>query len=139
MIERRDVVRLKVPFPDISSGLAVRSHMYICRQVENSVHSFVKCQSLKPWMLTSSIFQHYWDEQPDISRNPFQHETRIDCDKEFFTTGIQYDDALKTISRPDVCEDVMREVERELFCDGFDETQIDEAALLQINQLVERV
>lgn len=139
MINRKDVIRVRMPFPDISSDLATTSHMYICRQVEEDTYRFLKCQTLKPKMLGSDIMQHYWDEQPDITRNPFCHATRIDCDKEFVTTGVQYDDALKTVSRPDVSDDVINEAERELFCDGYTSHNIDESNLLRLNPLVSAV
>jgi len=32
LINQRDVVTIRIPFPDIASTLAVRSHMYICFQ-----------------------------------------------------------------------------------------------------------
>ena len=80
LIDRSDVVRIKMPFPDITSNLAVNSHMYICHHVSGNTVSFVKCQTLKPYMLISSPIKHYWDEAPDIARNPFQRTTRIDCD-----------------------------------------------------------
>ena len=139
MIRKKDVVRIKVPFPDISSDLATNSHMYICREAAGNTYRFIKCQTLKPYMLYSSIFAHYWDELPDITRNPFARETRIDCDKEFVTTGVQYSDALKTPSRPDVCEDVMSHVVSELLCDGYDSNLLDEHMLVRLNYLITAV
>ncbi len=139
MISRKDVIRVRMPFPDISSDLAITSHMYICRQVDGTTYRFVKCQTLKPQMLGSGLMRHYWDEQPDLSRNPFCHMTRIDCDKEFCTTGVEYHEALRTTVRTDVSGDVMREVERELFCDGYSSYRIDETSLLQINPLVSAI
>lgn len=139
MIKRKDVIRIKMPFPNISSDLATVPHMYICRQVEGTTHRFVKCQTLKPHMLGASPMRHYWDEQPDVSRNPFSHMTRIDCDKEFITTGVRYHEALRTTARTDVSDDVIREVERELFCDGYTTYHIDETSLLQLNRLVSAI
>lgn len=139
MINRKDVIRVMMPFPDISSDLATTPHMYICRQVDGTTYRFVKCQTLKPGMLGGGPMRHYWDEKPDPSRNPFRCVTRIDCDKEFVTTGVQYDDALKTTTRQDVDDSVICEVERELFCDGYTACNIDEPSLLQINPLVSAI
>lgn len=136
MIKRNDVIRIKVPFPGLTSGLAKKAHMYICREADGPTHRFVKCQTLKPQMLTSNLMRHYWDEAPDLTRNPFTRTTRIDCDKDFLTTGVTYHDALKTTARPDVCDDVLIHVEEELFCDGYDTHPIDEAALQTLNTLV---
>ena len=46
MINRSDVVRIKMPFLDITSNLAVNSHMYICHHVSGNTVSFVKCQTI---------------------------------------------------------------------------------------------
>lgn len=135
MISRKDVLRLKIPFPDISSRLATNSHMYICRNVDDNSVSFVKCQTLKPYMFTQPVMRHFWDEVPDISRNPFLRTTRIDCDKEFATHNVQYDERLRTISRPDVSEDVIIHIEQELICDGYASEKIAEDEIVQLNAL----
>lgn len=49
MIKRGDVVALYLPFPTISSDLAVKNHMYIC--IDNSMtknKELVKNQTFKP-------------------------------------------------------------------------------------------
>lgn len=139
MIERNDVVRIKMPFPDISSDLAVTSHMYICHNTNKNIVQFVKCQTLKPYMLSSSIMKHYWDESPDINRNPFNRKTRIDCDKEFVTSSVVYDDKLKTTTRPDVCDDVMLHIDAELLCDGYVSNNINENELMLLNTLIKKI
>lgn len=136
LINRKDVIRIKMPFPDISSVLAVNSHMYICCFNKENQVGFVKCQTLKPYMITDSPMKHYWDEEPDIQRNPFMHTTRIDCDKEFVTRDVQFDDRLKTTTRTDVCEDTMKHVEGELECDGYMTNNVQADDLLEINGLV---
>ena len=45
MIDRKDVVTIRIPFPNISSDLAVRSHMYICHHTKQRLKKFVKCQN----------------------------------------------------------------------------------------------
>lgn len=139
LINRSDVVRIKMPFPDISSDLAVNSHMYICRVADGNTFCFVKCQTLKPYMLISTPMRHYWDEAPDITRNPFQRATRIDCDKEFITCHVRYDERLRTTWRPDVCNDVMLHIDAELLCDGYVSNYIEESALLSLNPLISEV
>ena len=119
LIKEKDVIRMKVPFPNINAGLALQSHMYICRRANASDYGFVKCQTLKPFMLNSSLFIHYIDEAADINRNPFQWATRIDCDKLFTTQSVSYNDRLKTILRTDVCQSLYDDVIRELNADGF--------------------
>lgn len=139
MISRKDVIRLKIPFPDISSGLAAKAHMFICRENIRDNVELIKCQSLKPYMLYRHDMQHYWDETADITRNPFSHTTRIDCDKEFTTHTVKYGDMLKTTSRPDVCDDVIYHVEDEMEKDGYQQTRLDESKLLLLNAYVSRM
>lgn len=133
MIKRCDVLRVKMPFPDMSSNLALNSHMYICREKVGNTVKLVKCQTLKPYMLINSPMRHYWDELPDINRNPFQKTTRVDCDREFVTYNVYYENRMKTTIRPDVSVDVVENVERELFMEGYDVCEINEAELISLN------
>ena len=136
MIKQKDVIRIKIPYPTINDKMALNSHMYICRNSDINNYELVKCQTLKPYMLINSPMVHYWDEIADITRNPFLHTTRIDCDKIFITRNVVYDDKLKTLSRPDVCDDVLESIEKELQIDGFDEVEISEEKLKIINSLI---
>ncbi len=136
MISKRDVIRMKVPYPTISDKLALSTHMYICREAKKPKYEFVKCQTLKPYMLYNNVMTHYWDEKPDIARNPFKHDTRIDCDKTFRTYHVVYGDALKTTNRPDVSEEVMNSVDRELEEDGYEVIDVQENDLKSINSRI---
>lgn len=136
MINAKDVIRMKVPYPSISDNLAVSAHMYICKGTDGTNYEFVKCQTLKPYMLTRKICNHYVDEKADITRNPFQRTTRIDCDKTFSTSGVRYDERLKTAVRPDVCRELYDDVIKELYADGYDKITVNETELLSINHLV---
>lgn len=136
MINTRDVIRMKIPYPSISSKLAAAAHMYICKTNNNHKYEFIKCQTLKPYMLMGNQMQHYYDEFADISRNPFQKTTRIDCDKLFTTSTVKYDDALKTTARPDVCMDLYNAVIKELNADGYTSLNIDENILQSLNPLI---
>ena len=122
-----------VPFPDISAGLALSSHMYICKDSSHPHYSFIKCQRLKPKMLIRSPIRHYVDEDPDLSRNPFLSKTRIDCDKLFITNSVTYEDSLKTGRRPDVCNDLYVDVITELVEDGYISISINENDLVTLN------
>lgn len=136
MISEKDVVRMKVPYPSISDGLALSSHMYICKTVNSTIREFVKCQTLKPYMLTNNTMQHYCDEQPDITRNPFRRVTRIDCDKLFATSSVRYDLGLRTDSRTDVCQALYDVVVKELEEDGYTRVGVNETELMSINPLI---
>lgn len=127
---------MKVPYPTISDSMALKSHMYICRTAGPSCFEFIKCQTLKPYMLIDNPMRHYWDENADITRNPFLHKTRIDCDKTFRTYNVSYNDALRTTLRPDINDEVFISVEIELLEDGYDEIDILENDLKFINSLI---
>lgn len=139
MINERDVLRMKVPYPSVDSKLAASSHMYICQNAKSPHYSFVKCQTLKPYMLVNNTMKHYCDEQPDRSRNPFQKVTRIDCDKLFSTHAVSYHDSLKTTIRDDVCVELYRAVERELYEEGYLDIPIHEGDLVKLNVLVNKI
>lgn len=136
MINEKDVIRMKVPYPTISDTLAVSAHMYICRTVQGSLREFVKCQTMKPYMLTNKTMQHFCDEKPGISRNPFQKITRIDCEKLFFTSNVKYDNSLRTTTRPDICDDLIQRVNAELAADGHMRIPIKANELMHLNRLV---
>lgn len=139
MINQRDVIRMKIPYPDISSDLAVTSHMYICKRTDGRAYEYVKCQTLKPKMLASRLFKHFVDEDADISRNPFQRTTRIDCDKVFATDSVLYDDKLKTTARPDVCQELYDIIMDELNLDGYDTINMNENDLISVNPLITKI
>lgn len=139
MINAKDVLRMRVPYPNISSRLALSSHMYICKTADAPAYEFVKCQSLKPYMLASGVFRHYCDEAPDIRRNPFEKTTRIDCDKLFVTEKVRYDDGLKTALRPDVCQELFDAVLTELNADGYVTIPINEDELADRNAFITKV
>lgn len=98
MINLKDVITLRVPYPDVASELAINPHMYICINIPGSTCELVKCQSFKPYhLLSNSEPIHRIVEQPDISRNPFRHPTIIDLDKIFVATQSLFPDRLKAI------------------------------------------
>lgn len=130
---------MKIPYPNISDKLAVSAHMYICKNVKDNVYEYVKCQTLKPKMLTSKILKHFVDEEADILRNPFQKATRIDCDKLFVTNSVQYDNGLKTVTRPDVCQELYDTVMKELDEDGNEEIKLNEDELISLNSMIKKV
>ncbi len=137
MINERNVIRMKFPYPSISSELAVQAHMYICRSSEQTHFSFVKCQTLKPYMLIHNPMRHFVDEPADVTRNPFRRTNRIDCDKLFTTTAVSYDDAMLTTRRRDVCQELFDAVIAELEQDGWDDVNLgDEQVLAQLNPLI---
>jgi len=87
-------------------------------------------------MLIHNTIQHYCDEQPDIQRNPFNHVTRIDCDKLFSSNNVLYDLNLRTTSRVDICQELYDEITNELKKDGYQEIMMNENELTSLNPLI---
>lgn len=125
-----------MPFPNISAKLACQAHMYICALIVGREFRFVKCQTLKPYMLYCSPMKYYWDEKPNINRNPFTNETRIDCDKLFVCSGVRYDLRLRTARRPDVCYNIMEQIEKKLNEAGSEKVIIDSTDICCLNTLI---
>ena len=127
---------MKIPFPSVSSKLACLAHMYICVTSIFPRYEFVKCQTLKPYMLIQNPIENYCDESPDIARNPFTRPTRIDCDKKFTTSGVVYADSLLTERRPDICEELFVQISRKL---SSNDVALDEAELVALNPSISRI
>ena len=129
---------MRVPYPDINSPLAVMSHMYICKSINNKEHKFIKCQTLKPYMLTSDYnpMNNYHDEIPDKNRNPFSKPTRIDCDKLFNSYTVNYDSAMLTTTRRDVSDDLYKILIGKLSLVTISEIDLDENDLVYLDPLI---
>ena len=52
------------------------------------------------------------------------------------SNNVCYDDRLKTVTRPDVCGDVMAHIDTELICDGYISNKTAESDLLALNNLI---
>ena len=77
--------------------------------------------------------KHFWDESPDIARNPFVRKTRIDCDQTFLTEGIRYRLSSMHLPRPDVCDDTMLNIESELLADGYVRNLLPDSDMAMMN------
>ncbi|WP_156646337.1 hypothetical protein [Lentibacillus sp. JNUCC-1] len=136
MIDEKNVIRMRVPFPDIDSGLAARPHMYICLK-SGTQKEFIKCQTFKPRHLFRNKAPHnYLIEDPDIDRNPFYDKTTIDCDKSFGVENVTVDKSLITDKREDVCDALFRGVKHKINHSNFVTNFLDIAPLLTINSKI---
>jgi len=139
LIKEKDVVTMRVPFPDIDSNLAVSPHMYICMK-NSSEKKFIKCQSKKPHhlMKNKEPFRRVV-EDPNISRNPFKRKTLIDCDKVFVINGVTIHSELLTTSRKDICEDLFQQVKRAATHEKLGTHQMEKKLLLKLNRKIKSV
>ncbi|MBC6310962.1 hypothetical protein HCJ66_15605 [Listeria sp. FSL L7-1582] len=139
MIEQKDVITMRVPFPDISSDLAIQAHMYLCIE-KGANKSFLSCQTKKPLLMVESMppFK-YVEEAPDLSRNPFKYGTLIACDFSFCFKGIKVDKKMLTNRRRDVCEELFQDVVHKINHPDFSEVPVDEVQLLKLNHRLKKM
>lgn len=137
MIEQKDVVTMKIPFPTISDDLAVYPHMYVCLESERESKHFLKCQSLKPYHLgkNKAPFKRII-ENVNANRHPFKRTTIIDCDKFFSVQGVQISTDLLAKMRKDVCPELFKSVIRVSNYPNLEEHQLDSESLTKINHKI---
>lgn len=137
MIKNSDVLRMKIPYPKIDSKLAYQAHMYICYKKEFNDYKFIKCQTLKPYMIgENNPVNNFIDEFPNENRNPFTKHTRIDCDKLFNTSGVWYSDKLLTSIRRDICKELYDELEFKIKNIDISIVKVIEKDLIMLNKFI---
>lgn len=134
MISLKDVIMLRIHYPDSMSKLAIKSHMYICVEVSESTCTLIKCQSFKPYhMLPNSEPICRIIEQPSTGRNPFCHPTVIDLDKCFSATPSLFPDQLKTPTG--ICDELLEEIQNNI-SDTVDKIVLSDTELKSINPVL---
>lgn len=129
MINKKEVINLKFPFPNIQSGLARKRHMYICKEDEEN-YSFIKSQTFKPSIL--SYVNNYIIEVSDINRNPFSKKTLIDLDKEFhIKKSISISREALCRRRPDVCDELFEDITLKI--NSPLHQNLDDDSIIQLN------
>lgn len=124
---------MKVPFPNIDKGLAVKPHMYVCIQ-DGDKKRFLSCQTKKPILLVEENPPFvYIDENNDINRNPFKWPTLIGCDYAFGINHIHIDSNLLAKKRRDVCQELYDEIEITIQHPSFYTEIMNSANLLKLN------
>jgi hypothetical protein len=133
LIKKMDVVTMRIPFPSISSELAVMAHMYVCLE-EGANKEFVKCQTFKPMhMVTNKPPYKFIQENPDINRNPFQRKTTIDCDKGFLVNKVEVSTDLLTKARRNVCSELFTKLTNEIKHANYKKESINTTELTRLN------
>ncbi|MDF7639207.1 hypothetical protein PT285_07310 [Lactobacillus sp. ESL0791] len=133
MINQQDVITIKLPFPNISSDLAVTAHMYICDKRNKDDYFFVECQTFR------NKFYHlhnYIIERADITRNPFKNTFLIDCDKLFNIRSVSISEDLLTRKRRDVSEELFNEIENKLIKESYLINEIDRLDVSRLNRKI---
>ena len=125
---------MRVPFPNINSSLALKSHMYICIQNGNN-KEFIKCQRFKiTHMLADSPPYQILIEEPNKNRNPFIKTTTIDCDKSFCVSCVIIDKKLLTTRN--VCNELFGSIMRKIKHNNFFKENLDPISLCDSNCLI---
>ncbi len=139
MIKERDVVRLKLPYPSMSSDLAVQAHMYICYSIKESTHKLIKVQRFKPYMICDdNPISNYIVVDADINSNPFKSKSVIDLDKLFTISNVTVDERLCADTRRDISEELFSQITTSIK-DDIIKVSIDENELISLNYLVTKI
>ena len=141
LIEMMDVVTMRVPFPNIDSGLAAISHMYICMEKGPNNKQFVKCQTFKPDHLKPTTEPRKFVKEPgDPTRNPFKAPLNtIDCDKIFHINNVTISSKLLTKPISNICQPLYQTISTCLNNNTVHSTNnvtVDVALLKHINRLI---
>lgn len=133
MSRTKDVAWLRVPYPDVKSGLAKQSHMYIC--TDGGKSQYVKCSSLKPKHKVMDLLpKHHLIEAANAERNPFTKKTVIDCDKWFvFDPDVEIAEAALTKNRRDISDDLFLELLEKLNHDNLESLRYTYEQLKSLN------
>ena len=136
MIEKREVIQIKIPYPNMQSGLAKKSHMYICVNKVHSTKRLVKCQTMKlPNIIGSIGVACYIIESPNIDRNPFSRPTMIDCDKLFIIDSL-IPRSLLTKPRSDISEELHSEIAQKLKTNLPSRHRLSKEELKELNSIL---
>ena len=119
----KDVVLLKIPYPNEESALNKIPHMYICFSIEGDTAKFLKCQSYKPYHdLKNALPINRIIENADPTRNPFKRKTLIDLDKIFVTDKMR-------------CLTAMGQIDDTLLQELIEATNADTAEIITLEQI----
>ena len=129
-----------LPFPNLSSALARKPHMYICLENKHPKR-FIICRSTKPYLLEPDMSPYQFIQaMPDIRHNPFIKPTLLDCDKSFsMDNEIMINRALLTTKRRDISEELFCELEYSIRHDKFKEIVLDANDVAQLNSGIKLV
>jgi len=92
LIKEADVIKLYLPFPNISEKLAKYRHMYA---VENNRYSLFVIQTAKPYLVRNKILKNYitLDCGDD---SPVKHRSYLGMDLRFIIENIKISEQAKT-------------------------------------------
>jgi len=102
---------------------------------DGSHKEFVKCQTFKPMhKVRNKPPYRYIEEKPNVTRNPFQRVTTIDCDKAFCINDVIVSEELLTKNRRNICTDLFNQVQSSTQFTGFLKEKLPNSSLLSLNR-----
>ena len=138
MIKKKDVVIMRIPFPEINSYLAKVGHMYFCLESKHP-KKFIKCQTANVCRMEFNRPPYkFVIVMPDIRHSPFIKPTLLDCDKFFsMDKNIAISEVLLTTRRRDISEELFGKLEDAIKHDEFKEIVLDAIVVVQLNDRIE--
>jgi len=140
MIEKKDVITMRIPFPKVDSKLARVAHMYIC--LENKYpKKFLKCQSAYDYLKDIKVPPYKFIEvAPDVRHNPFCKPTLIDCDKSFsMDQDVIFNRNSLHRRRRDVSDELFAKLKEKILHGDFREIVLPAKIVAQLNDRIELV
>lgn len=124
MIDTKDVIFLKVPYPNQHGGLAKIPHRYV---VETPRLTLFNIQTAKPELVRRKIISHWVEVDPTVG--PVQHRSYIGLDVRFILEDAIVDDGAKTATP--------RPLDKGVFNQVIGKTKnLENNAFLDIDELV---
>lgn len=134
LISKDNVIRMRLPFPNMKSGLAVRTHMYIAR---NSETDCVKVQTYKPTLEQSRYIKNYIVAEVSDTE-PFKSMSLVDLDKLFQIRNVVIPEDLLT--SPDSIGNVLSErIDDELLKELYSTVKINADDLVKLNYKIQKL
>lgn len=92
MISEKDVIKIRIPYPNITDNLAKHAHMYA---VETDRLSLFSIQTAKPFLVEQSILENYITLDCGDG-SPVRHKSYLAMDIRFILENVLVPDELKT-------------------------------------------
>lgn len=91
MISEKDVIKIRIPYPNITDNMAKHAHMYA---VETPRLSLFSIQTAKPFLVEKSIIENYITLECG-NDSPVKHKSYLTMDIRFILENVSVPDELK--------------------------------------------
>lgn len=116
-----------MPYPNLSSGLVAKTHMYIHKNKDNNRRELLKIQSVKNHHLINGFpIENFYELHGYDEDHPCNHDSFVDCEKLFLVNNLLIPDHLKTV----------KPVEKSLFNKITSQVIEPKSIMMDINEIL---